>query len=83
MVWDKDFKETPLENNLPAFMASIGLWYNDFYDMHLHIYALDILVDVEQALRLSLSFLTTNISINSPIISNRCVIVIRDQVESN
>ena len=30
---DKHFKETPLENNLPILMASIGLWYNDFYGM--------------------------------------------------
>jgi len=80
---DKHFKETPLENNLPVLMASIGLWYNDFYGMDLHICALDIVVDVEQVLRLSLSFLTTNTSINSPTISNRCVIVIRDQVEGN
>jgi len=36
---DKHFKETPLENNLPA---SIGLWYNDFYGMDPNIYARDI-----------------------------------------
>ena len=35
---DKHFKETPLENNLPVLMASIGLWYNDFYGMDLYIY---------------------------------------------
>ena len=28
---DKHFKETPMEENLPVLMASIGLWYNDFY----------------------------------------------------
>jgi glucose-6-phosphate isomerase len=39
---DKHFKETPLENNLPVLMASIGLWYNDFYGMHLLIHARDI-----------------------------------------
>ena len=39
---DKHFKETPLENNLPVLMASIGLWYNDFYGMDLYIYERDI-----------------------------------------
>ena len=36
---DKHFKETPLENNLPVLMASIGLWYNDFYGMEFYICA--------------------------------------------
>ncbi|KJA15274.1 hypothetical protein HYPSUDRAFT_48492 [Hypholoma sublateritium FD-334 SS-4] len=46
---DKHFKETPLEENLPVLMASIGLWYNDFYgaqtlallpyDQYLHKFA--------------------------------------------
>jgi len=80
---DKHFKVTPLENNLQVLMALIGLWCNDFYGMDVYICALHIVIDVEQVLRLSLSFLTTNISINLLIISNRCVVVIRDQVESN
>jgi glucose-6-phosphate isomerase len=37
---DKHFKETPLENNLPVLMASVGVWYNDFYGVHLHVHAL-------------------------------------------
>ncbi|MFB6457924.1 glucose-6-phosphate isomerase [Chitinophaga sp. Hz27] len=29
---DKHFAETPLENNIPAIMALIGLWYGNFFD---------------------------------------------------
>ena len=41
---DKHFKETPLENNLPVLMASIGLWYNDFFGTDLYICARDLLL---------------------------------------
>ncbi|MBV8251209.1 MAG: glucose-6-phosphate isomerase [Chitinophaga sp.] len=29
---DKHFASTPLENNIPAIMALIGLWYGNFFD---------------------------------------------------
>ena len=66
---DKHFKETPLENNSLVLMMSIDLGYNYFYGMHLYIHVPDILVDMKQLLRISLSFLTTSISINLLIIS--------------
>lgn len=28
---DLHFKTTPLEKNIPAIMAALGIWYNDFY----------------------------------------------------
>lgn len=28
---DIHFKETPLEQNLPVILATMGIWYNDFY----------------------------------------------------
>ena len=46
---DRHFRETPLEENLPAVMALIGIWYNNFfgaqthavlpYDQYLHRFA--------------------------------------------
>ncbi|EKM76889.1 hypothetical protein AGABI1DRAFT_115547 [Agaricus bisporus var. burnettii JB137-S8] len=46
---DQHFKTTPLEKNLPAIMAALGIWYNDFYgaqtlallpyDQYLHKFA--------------------------------------------
>jgi len=46
---DKHFKETPLKDNLPVLMASVGIWYNNFYraqtlallpyDQYLHKFA--------------------------------------------
>ncbi|KAG9025971.1 glucose-6-phosphate isomerase [Tulasnella sp. JGI-2019a] len=33
---DKHFKETPLEQSLPAIMAVMGIWYNDFYGAQTH-----------------------------------------------
>ncbi len=45
-VMDKHFRETPLEQNIPATLALIGIWYNNFfkaeteailpYDQYLH-----------------------------------------------
>jgi glucose-6-phosphate isomerase len=32
---DQHFKTAPLEQNLPAIMAALGIWYNDFYGMEL------------------------------------------------
>jgi glucose-6-phosphate isomerase len=29
---DEHFRTTPFEKNLPAIMALIGLWYNNFWD---------------------------------------------------
>jgi glucose-6-phosphate isomerase len=28
---DKHFRETPFENNIPALLALIGIWYNNFF----------------------------------------------------
>ena len=46
---DVHFSTTPLENNLPAILALVGIWYNDFfgsetqailpYDQYLHKFA--------------------------------------------
>ncbi|KXN85816.1 Glucose-6-phosphate isomerase, partial [Leucoagaricus sp. SymC.cos] len=46
---DQHFKTAPLEKNLPAIMAALGIWYNDFYgaqtlallpyDQYLHKFA--------------------------------------------
>lgn len=31
---DKHFKETTFEKNIPVIMALIGIWYNDYYNIH-------------------------------------------------
>ncbi|MBO5441415.1 MAG: glucose-6-phosphate isomerase [Alphaproteobacteria bacterium] len=31
---DKHFKETAFEKNIPVIMALIGIWYNDYYNIH-------------------------------------------------
>ncbi|MBO5038905.1 MAG: glucose-6-phosphate isomerase [Alphaproteobacteria bacterium] len=31
---DKHFRETELEKNIPVIMALIGIWYNDYYNIH-------------------------------------------------
>lgn len=31
---DKHFAETDLEHNIPVIMALIGIWYNNFYNIH-------------------------------------------------
>ena len=31
---DKHFRETELEHNIPVIMALIGIWYNDYYNIH-------------------------------------------------
>lgn len=31
---DKHFRNTPLERNIPVIMALIGIWYNDYYNIH-------------------------------------------------
>jgi len=33
---DKHFKETPLKDNIPVLMASLGVWYNNFYGAQTH-----------------------------------------------
>lgn len=31
---DKHFRTAPLEQNIPVIMALIGIWYNDYYNIH-------------------------------------------------
>ena len=31
---DNHFRNTPLENNIPVIMALLGIWYNDYYNIH-------------------------------------------------
>ena len=31
---DKHFRTAPLEQNIPVIMALLGIWYNDFYNIH-------------------------------------------------
>ncbi len=31
---DKHFRNTPLEKNIPVIMALLGIWYNDYYNIH-------------------------------------------------
>lgn len=31
---DNHFRHTPLEQNIPVIMALIGIWYNDYYNIH-------------------------------------------------
>lgn len=31
---DKHFRTAPLEQNIPVIMALIGIWYNDYYNVH-------------------------------------------------
>ncbi|MHB8135596.1 MAG: glucose-6-phosphate isomerase [Anaerolineaceae bacterium] len=33
---DQHFRTTPLENNIPVIMALLGIWYNNFFDVHSH-----------------------------------------------
>jgi glucose-6-phosphate isomerase len=33
---DRHFVETPLERNLPAILAMLGVWYNNFFDSQTH-----------------------------------------------
>ena len=33
---DRHFAETPLERNIPAIMALLGVWYHNFFDAHSH-----------------------------------------------
>ena len=33
---DKHFRETPLEQNVPAIMGLLGIWYNNFWDAQSH-----------------------------------------------
>ncbi|KZV99571.1 glucose-6-phosphate isomerase [Exidia glandulosa HHB12029] len=34
---DRHFTTTPLENNLPVILATMGIWYNDFYGAQTHV----------------------------------------------
>jgi glucose-6-phosphate isomerase len=34
---DRHFAESPLEHNLPAILALLGVWYNNFWDAHTHV----------------------------------------------
>ena len=31
---DRHFRTAPLEKNIPVLMALLGIWYNDFYNIH-------------------------------------------------
>lgn len=31
---DRHFRTAPLEQNIPVIMALLGIWYNDFYNIH-------------------------------------------------
>ena len=31
---DNHFRNTPLEKNIPVIMALLGIWYNDYYNIH-------------------------------------------------
>ncbi len=31
---DKHFRSAPLDKNIPVIMALIGIWYNDYYNIH-------------------------------------------------
>ena len=31
---DNHFRHTPLEKNIPVIMALLGIWYNDYYNIH-------------------------------------------------
>jgi len=33
---DRHFTEEPLESNIPVILAMLGVWYNNFFDVHSH-----------------------------------------------
>ena len=33
---DRHFTEEPIESNIPVILAMLGIWYNNFFDVHSH-----------------------------------------------